>query len=96
MKYIQGPGNDFYLGGARIIKKMKFCPFWKFLLYKTQILGGARAPPAPPVPRCLPIFIAENSNSMDSKLVKGDSGSPVWYFDEENQEFYQVGLLMLI
>ena len=43
-----------------------------------------------------PIFIAENSNSMDSKLVKGDSGSPVWYFDEENQEFYQVSLLMLI
>ena len=42
------------------------------------------------------IFIAKTPNSMDSKIVKGDSGSPVWYFDEENQEFYQVSLLMLI
>ena len=30
-----------------------------------------------------PIFIAENSNSMDSKIVKGDSGSPVWYADKK-------------
>ena len=40
----QGPGNDFYLGGALVIRKMKFSQFWKFLLYNTSILGGAPAP----------------------------------------------------
>ena len=49
--YWQGPGNDFYLGGALVIRKMKFSQFWKFLLYKTSILEEARAPP---VPRPLP------------------------------------------
>ena len=53
----QGPGNDFYLGGALVIRKMKFSQFWKFLLYKTSILGGAQAPPAPPVPRCLDMMM---------------------------------------
>ena len=51
--HIQGPGNDFYLGGALVIRKMKFSQFWKFLLYKTSILGGLGPPP--PVPR--PLFI---------------------------------------
>ena len=50
---IQGRGNDFYLGGARLIGKIKFGQFSKILLYKSSILGGARAPPAPPGPRPL-------------------------------------------
>ena len=46
----QGRWNRFCLGGARIIRKMTFCEFSKILLSKCSILGGARAPPAPPVP----------------------------------------------
>ena len=46
---IQGQGNDFFLRGARLIRKMMFCEFSKILLYKSSILRGARAPwsPAP-------------------------------------------------
>ena len=51
----QGRRNRFSLGGARIIRKMTFCEFSKILLYKSSILGGAQAPPAPPVPRPLGI-----------------------------------------
>ena len=59
----QGPGNDFYLGGALVIRKMKFSKFSKFLLYKTPILGGARAPPAPPGPP--PLIIEINHVSVN-------------------------------
>ena len=48
--YIQGRRNEFYLGVAQIIRKMRFCEFSKFLLYKSPILGVARATPATPVP----------------------------------------------
>ena len=53
----QGRRNRFSLGGARIIRKMSFCEFSKILLSKCSILGGARAPPAPPVPPPLVIII---------------------------------------
>ena len=35
----QGPRNDFFLGGARIIRKIRFFEFSKFLLYKSLILA---------------------------------------------------------
>ena len=51
-QHAQGPGNDFYVGGARIIKKWNFAHFENFYLIKSQFWGGA-GPPAPPGPRCL-------------------------------------------
>ena len=42
--YMQGQGNDFFLGGARLIRKMKFWQFSKILLYKSWIQGGPAGP----------------------------------------------------
>ena len=39
--HTQGRRNEFYLGVAQIIRKMKFCEFSKFLLYISPILGVA-------------------------------------------------------
>ena len=39
----QGRRNRFCLGGAQIIRKMRFCEFSKILLYKSPILGVAQA-----------------------------------------------------
>ena len=50
VRYYQGRRNNFYLGVARIIRKMRFCEFLNFLLYKSPILGVARATLATPVP----------------------------------------------
>ena len=50
---VQGPRNNFCPGGARLNKKIKILPIFKFLFHESPILGGARAPPAPPVPRPL-------------------------------------------
>ena len=47
--HVQGRRNRFCLGGARIIRKMTFCEFSKFLLYKSSILGGPRTPVPPPL-----------------------------------------------
>ena len=44
--------------GAQIIRKMSFCEFSKILLSKCSILGGAWAPPAPPVPPPLKINLS--------------------------------------
>ena len=52
---IQGPRNDFFLRGALIKRKMRFCLFPKILLNKSPILRGARAPLAPLGPRPLHI-----------------------------------------
>ena len=51
----QGPRNNFYLvgGGANNLKSENL-RFFKFLLYKSPILGGpAPSLPSPPVPRPL-------------------------------------------
>ena len=50
---LQGRGNDFFLRGAQLIRKMMFCEFSKILLYKSPILRGARAPLAPLGPPAL-------------------------------------------
>ena len=55
ISYLQGQRNEFYPGVARVIRKMRFCEFSKFLLCKFPILGVARATPATPVPRPLGI-----------------------------------------
>ena len=43
-----GAWERFLPRGARLIRKMKFCLLWKFLLYKISILGGP-GPPGPPL-----------------------------------------------
>ena len=42
--YVQGRGNDFFLGGGLTNKKMKFWQFSKILLYKSWIQGGPAGP----------------------------------------------------
>ena len=51
--YGQGPRNDFFVRGALIKRKMRFCLFSKNLLNKSPILRGARAPLARLGPRPL-------------------------------------------
>ena len=53
--HVQGRRNNFYLGVARMIRKIRFCEFLNFLLYKSPILGVARATLATPVPTPLVI-----------------------------------------
>ena len=63
--YIQGRGNSFYSGGARIIGKIRFWQFSKKLLHKSWILGGARPPQAPPGPPPLHIHIYTNVQNSE-------------------------------
>ena len=56
----QGRWNEFYLGVAQIIRKMKFCEFSKFLLYISPILEVALATPVLP-----PLLIC--TSSQESK-----------------------------
>ena len=56
----QGWGNNFYLRGARLIRKVLVCENSKFLLHKSPILRGARAPLAPLGPPALRIRVIYN------------------------------------
>ena len=58
--YIQGRGNSFYSGGARIIGKIRFWQFSKNLLHKSWILGGPGPSRPPQVPRPW-IYISKNT-----------------------------------
>ena len=53
---LQGRGNSFYSGGARIIGKIRFWQFSKNLLHKSWILGGGPGSPRPP-PGPTPLLI---------------------------------------
>ena len=66
---IQGPRNDLFLRGALIKRKMRISLFPKFLLNKSPILRGARAPLAPLGPRPLEISM-KNSIEIGNVAYK--------------------------
>ena len=69
--YRAGRRNDFYLGPpARLIRKMRFCEFSKFLLYKSPILRRGRAPPGlGPRPCILSVVSTYNMEFTKFNLV---------------------------
>ena len=65
--YNQGLQNLFCIGWARIIRKIKFWEFSKFLLYKYSILGGPA--PGPPCPLVRGPCIYYNSQHIAFTLI---------------------------
>ena len=65
---IQSPGatEQFLSRGARLNKKIKILPIFKFLFHESLILGGGPGPPGPPVPRPLHIDHQRNETYSSS------------------------------
>ena len=73
-----GPWERFLCRGGPNNKKMKFCPFWKFLLYKISILGGGTGPPGSPwsqVPEYR--YIGAIGNPLDRSMFLASSPVPL-------------------
>ena len=83
----KGQQNEFYLGVARVIRKMRFCEFSKYLLYKSTILVGPR-PPCPDAPEYLfsmPQFVSVNQ--MLSSSLNGLTTASVTLFWKESLKY---------